>query len=70
MLWLTGTVEKEISSIERVVTQELKGRAVKLIAATLGDQIDHGALRLTVFRAETIALDTKLFDRIDGGKHK
>src|SRR5438552_2240560 len=68
-LWLAGFVEKEISGIQFIVTEKLKARAVKLVAAALRDEIDYGPLRLAIFSTEAITLYTELLNGIDGRKN-
>src|SRR5262249_43080446 len=63
---LTSHIEKEIGGVQRVIAQEFKDGAVKLIAAAFGDEVDDGALRLAELGAEAVALDTKLLDRVYG----
>src|SRR6185436_18466903 len=63
-------IEKCICRIERVIAQKIKTGAVKIVAAAFCDQVDDSALRLSIFGAEAITLDTELCDRIDRGKHK
>ena len=67
-LRLSGSVKKEISSIQFVTAQKLKAGSVKLVAAAFSNQIDHGALGLTVLSAEAVTLDTELLNRIDRRK--
>ena len=57
-------VEKEITSIQYVITQKFKSGTVKLIGAAFGDQIDDRALCLPKLRAEAVALHTKLLNRV------
>src|SRR5262249_1128066 len=65
LLGLAPRIQQEIGRIERVIAEEFKGRAVKLIAASFCDQIDNSALRLTEFRAEAVAFDTELLNRVN-----
>src|SRR6185369_9889291 len=62
---IARTVDEEVVAVEGVVPVELEQAAVKVVAATLGDQVDDRALRLTKLRAEAIALNTKLLNRVD-----
>src|SRR5690349_9976919 len=58
-------VDEEVVTVERVVPVELEEAAVKVVAATLGDQVDDRALRLTKLSAEAVALNAKFLNRID-----
>src|ERR1044071_9043128 len=52
-------IEKSIRSIQRVITQEIKTGAVKIVAAAFCDQIDDSALCLSIFGAEAVTLDAE-----------
>src|SRR5262245_40825529 len=65
---LSGSIQKEVVGIQRVISQKLEYRAVKLVAAAFGDQIDHGALSLSELRAETVSFHAEFLDRVDGWK--
>ncbi len=61
---LIGLIEEEIICVQRIAPKELEERAVKTIAATLGDKVDHRSLCLPIFRAEAVAHNAKFRNRI------
>src|SRR5205085_941344 len=46
LLRLPRLVQEDIGRVQSVVPEELEERAVELVAAAFGDEVDHSALRL------------------------
>src|SRR6266498_4674004 len=67
---LTSGIKEEIVCVETVTAQEIEASAMKLIAAAFRDQIDDGALCLTVLCAEAVAFDFELCNGINRRKHQ
>src|SRR5581483_2756328 len=60
---------EEILGIELLVAEELEGRAMRIIGAGLGREIDDGAHGAAVFGGVGIGLHLELLDEIHGGLH-
>ena len=60
--WLPRPIIEEVSRVKAVAPFELKSGTVKLVGATLSNQINYGSLRLTVLCAEAIPFYAELLN--------
>ena len=63
-----GRIE-EILGVQLLVAQELKGRAVEVVGAGFGGEIDDAAHGAAVLRGIGVGLHLELLDGVDGGLH-
>ena len=59
---------EKVARVHRAVAQELEHRAVQLVRAGLGHDVDHGARRPAVLGAVVVGLDAELFERVRIGE--
>src|ERR1039458_8632729 len=57
-------VAERVGRLDVTVAQVSKGAAVELVGARLGNNVDHAARRLSVFRGIAVGEDLKLLHRV------
>ena len=65
----SGCSKEGVAGVQGVIAEEFEQRAVEVLTARLGDDIDDGSGGLAELRAVVVAQDLELFDGVHGGPH-